>query len=161
MASEEAAKRLTDRPVWVQGVGWNLDTTYWTNRDLVYPEYVENAARIADDANHTDEETVAKIRSKDQDDTNPTPGKRSNGPKEDVGNGQETKVADSEDKKGNDKNAPGEKKPVSTSAQHNNPAPPAPPALWLPPSPPPPTVLGPPGLPVVPVRPPPAPPAAW
>jgi acetyl-CoA C-acetyltransferase len=47
MASEEAATRLTDRPVWVQGVGWNLDTTYWTNRDLVYPEYVENAARMA------------------------------------------------------------------------------------------------------------------
>ena len=47
MASEEAARRLTDRPVWVEGVGWNLDTTYWTNRDLVYPEYVENAARMA------------------------------------------------------------------------------------------------------------------
>jgi acetyl-CoA C-acetyltransferase len=47
MASEDAAKRLTDRPIWVQGVGWNLDTTYWTNRDLVYPEYVENAARMA------------------------------------------------------------------------------------------------------------------
>ena len=47
LASEDAARRLTDRPVWVQGVGWNLDSTYWTNRDLVYPEYVENAARMA------------------------------------------------------------------------------------------------------------------
>jgi acetyl-CoA C-acetyltransferase len=47
MASEDAAKKLTDRPVWVQGVGWNLDSTYWTNRDLAYPEYVENAARMA------------------------------------------------------------------------------------------------------------------
>jgi acetyl-CoA C-acetyltransferase len=47
MASEDAARRLTDRPVWVDGVGWNLDTTYWTNRDLAYPEYVENAARMA------------------------------------------------------------------------------------------------------------------
>jgi acetyl-CoA C-acetyltransferase len=47
MASEDAAKRLTDGPVWIQGVGWNLDTTYWTNRDLAYPEYVENAARMA------------------------------------------------------------------------------------------------------------------
>ncbi len=46
-ASEEAARRITDRPVWIDGVGWNLDTTYWTNRDLVYPEYVENAARMA------------------------------------------------------------------------------------------------------------------
>ena len=35
--------------MWVQGVGWNLDTTYWTNRDLAYPEYVENAARMAYD----------------------------------------------------------------------------------------------------------------
>jgi acetyl-CoA C-acetyltransferase len=49
VASEEAARRITDRPVWIQGVGWNLDTTYWTNRDLVYPEYVENAARMAYD----------------------------------------------------------------------------------------------------------------
>jgi acetyl-CoA C-acetyltransferase len=49
MASEDAARRLTDKPVWVQGVGWNLDSTYWTNRDLVYPQYVENAARMAYD----------------------------------------------------------------------------------------------------------------
>jgi acetyl-CoA C-acetyltransferase len=47
LASEEAANKITDRPVWIQGVGWNLDTTYWTNRDLAYPEYVENAARMA------------------------------------------------------------------------------------------------------------------
>jgi acetyl-CoA C-acetyltransferase len=47
LASEEAANKITDRPVWVQGVGWNLDTTYWTNRDLAYPQYVENAARMA------------------------------------------------------------------------------------------------------------------
>ena len=37
----------TDRPVWIEGVGWNLDTAYWTNRDLVFPEYVQNAARMA------------------------------------------------------------------------------------------------------------------
>jgi acetyl-CoA C-acetyltransferase len=49
MASEEAAKRLTNKPVWVQGVGWNLDSTYWTNRDLSYPQYVENAAHMAYD----------------------------------------------------------------------------------------------------------------
>jgi len=47
LASEEAAERITDRPVWIQGVGWNLDTAYWTNRDLVFPEYVRNAARAA------------------------------------------------------------------------------------------------------------------
>jgi acetyl-CoA C-acetyltransferase len=47
VASEDAARRITDRPVWIQGVGWNLDTAYWTNRDLVFPEYVANAARMA------------------------------------------------------------------------------------------------------------------
>ena len=47
VASEEAVRRITDRPVWIDGVGWNLDTTYWTNRDLVFPEYVANAARMA------------------------------------------------------------------------------------------------------------------
>jgi len=49
VASEEAARRITDRPVWIDGVGWNLDTAYWTNRDLVFPEYVANAARMAYD----------------------------------------------------------------------------------------------------------------
>ena len=47
VASEEAARAITDTPVWIQGVGWNLDTAYWTNRDLVFPEYVANAARSA------------------------------------------------------------------------------------------------------------------
>lgn len=47
IASEDAARRLTDKPVWIDGVGWNLDTAYWTNRDLVFPEYVQNAARMA------------------------------------------------------------------------------------------------------------------
>ena len=47
MASEDVAEKVSNRAAWVQGVGWNLDTTYWTNRDLVYPEYVENAARMA------------------------------------------------------------------------------------------------------------------
>ncbi|HEY7167844.1 MAG TPA: thiolase domain-containing protein [Candidatus Binatia bacterium] len=47
IASEEAARRLTDKPVWIQGVGWCLDTAYWTNRDLAYPEYVEKAAWMA------------------------------------------------------------------------------------------------------------------
>ncbi len=49
IASEDAAKRITNSPVWIEGVGWNLDTAYWTNRDLVFPEYVANAARMAYD----------------------------------------------------------------------------------------------------------------
>lgn len=47
LASEDVAKRLTDRPVWIDGVGWNLDTSYWATKDLYYPRYVEKAARMA------------------------------------------------------------------------------------------------------------------
>jgi acetyl-CoA C-acetyltransferase len=49
IAAEDVAKRITNKPVWIEGVGWNLDTAYWTNRDLAYPRYVENAARMAYD----------------------------------------------------------------------------------------------------------------
>ncbi len=47
LAGEEQAKKRAGKQVWVEGVGWNLDTSYWTNRDLAYPQYVENAARMA------------------------------------------------------------------------------------------------------------------
>lgn len=47
MANENVARRVTSKPVWVEGVGWALDTAYWTNRDLSYPRYVEVAARMA------------------------------------------------------------------------------------------------------------------
>lgn len=47
LASEHVAKRVSDKPVWVEGVGWCLDTSYWGNRDLAYPRYVEYAARMA------------------------------------------------------------------------------------------------------------------
>ena len=47
LVSEEKAKQITDDPVWIDGVGWHLDTAYWTNRDLYYPKYVEYAARMA------------------------------------------------------------------------------------------------------------------
>jgi len=47
MSASHVARRVTDKPVWVEGVGWNLDTAYWTNRDLSYPVYVEEAARMA------------------------------------------------------------------------------------------------------------------
>jgi acetyl-CoA C-acetyltransferase len=49
VAAEGVAEKITDAPVWIEGVGWNLDTAYWTNRDLVFPEYVANAARMAYD----------------------------------------------------------------------------------------------------------------
>ena len=47
MSASHVARRVTDKPVWIEGVGWNLDTAYWTNRDLSYPTYVEEAARMA------------------------------------------------------------------------------------------------------------------
>ncbi len=47
LASEDRARRITDKPVWIDGVGWCLDTAYWTNRDLAYPRYVEAAAIMA------------------------------------------------------------------------------------------------------------------
>ena len=47
LSSEHYAKRITDKPVWIEGVGWCLDSAYWTDRDLYYPKYVEYAARMA------------------------------------------------------------------------------------------------------------------
>ncbi len=47
LATEKRAKKITPKPIWIKGVGWNLDTSYWTNRELAYPQYVENAARMA------------------------------------------------------------------------------------------------------------------
>jgi len=47
LVSEEVARKYTDDPVWIDGVGWNIDSQYWTNRDLYYPSYVESAARMA------------------------------------------------------------------------------------------------------------------
>lgn len=47
LAAEDRARPITNKPVWVQGVGWCLDTAYWTNRELAYPDYVEKAAWMA------------------------------------------------------------------------------------------------------------------
>lgn len=45
--SKEMARQFTDEPIWVGGVGWTIDSTMWTNRDLYFPQYVANAAKIA------------------------------------------------------------------------------------------------------------------
>ena len=47
LAAEHVARRITDNPVWIDGVGYALDTAYWCTRDLCYPEYLEVAARQA------------------------------------------------------------------------------------------------------------------
>ena len=49
LASERVARRLTDKPVWIDGVGFAIETAYWGTRDLSYPRYVETAARMAYD----------------------------------------------------------------------------------------------------------------
>ncbi|MFH1539698.1 MAG: thiolase domain-containing protein, partial [bacterium] len=49
LASEQEAYKYTDKPIWLDGVGWSLDTAYWATRDLAYPRYVEKAARMAYD----------------------------------------------------------------------------------------------------------------
>lgn len=47
VTNENTARRQTDTPVWIDGVGWALDTTSWTNRDLAFPEYANVAAQMA------------------------------------------------------------------------------------------------------------------
>ncbi|MGK4005650.1 hypothetical protein WMF31_23690 [Sorangium sp. So ce1036] len=98
------------------------------------------ASRIADDANTVAEETMAQIRSKDQDDPTPTPGtpKGPMGPKDRVGDSDHDLSAHSEERAGNDQHAPGERAPDSESAEHHSPASPVqaarPPTAGPPPS---------------------------
>ena len=69
-----------------------------------------NARFIADEANKVEEEKVATQTAHDQDDENPTPGaNKTAGPKDHTGDSERTKIADSDEHKGNKDNAPGEK----------------------------------------------------
>ena len=45
--NKKIANKYTDDPISVAGVGWNIDSTMWTNRDLYFPRYVANAAKMA------------------------------------------------------------------------------------------------------------------
>jgi len=47
VVSEAVAYDLTDSPVFIEGVGWCIDTTMWTNRDLAFPRFVAKAAKMA------------------------------------------------------------------------------------------------------------------
>ncbi|MCL5961166.1 MAG: hypothetical protein M1358_17980 [Chloroflexi bacterium] len=49
LASEAQAKRITNKPVWVEGVGWGSDrsSAYWYKADLASAGYLEVAARHA------------------------------------------------------------------------------------------------------------------
>ena len=45
--NKDIVHKYTDDPIYVGGVGWNIDSTMWTNRDLTFPRYVANAAKMA------------------------------------------------------------------------------------------------------------------
>jgi len=68
-----------------------------------------NAKFVADDANKVDKETVATQTAHDQDDKNPTPAGQHAGDKQQQGDSQRTKIADSDDKPGEKNRAPGDR----------------------------------------------------
>jgi len=45
-ASEDVIHKYTDERIRIAGVGWNIDSTMWTNRDLAFPRYVANASKM-------------------------------------------------------------------------------------------------------------------
>ena len=45
--NKDIVHKFTDDPIYVGGVGWNIDSTMWTNRDLSFPRYVALAAKMA------------------------------------------------------------------------------------------------------------------
>jgi acetyl-CoA C-acetyltransferase len=47
MTNERVARTHCSAPVFVDGVGFRLDTAYWCTRDLAYPNYVAMAAQDA------------------------------------------------------------------------------------------------------------------
>jgi len=47
LASENAAKKLTDKPVWIKGIGWNSDTSWPESREWGRAIYAELAADMA------------------------------------------------------------------------------------------------------------------
>jgi acetyl-CoA C-acetyltransferase len=47
LASESTASTLTDKPIWILGVGWNNDSPALENRDWAHAIYAKEAARMA------------------------------------------------------------------------------------------------------------------
>jgi acetyl-CoA C-acetyltransferase len=45
--NKDIVHRFTDDPIYVAGTGWSIDSTMWTNRDLYFPQYVAQAAKMA------------------------------------------------------------------------------------------------------------------
>jgi acetyl-CoA C-acetyltransferase len=44
--NKDIVHKFTDDPIYVAGTGWNIDSTMWTNRDLYFPRYVAQAAKM-------------------------------------------------------------------------------------------------------------------
>jgi TonB family protein len=89
-------------------------------RQHVKPDQKDNptAQFIADQANKVDKETVAQQTSHDQDAPDPTPGGHHSGPTQKPGDSDQTKIADSDEHKGEKNKAPGEKG-TEFEVQHN------------------------------------------
>ena len=85
-----------------------------------------NAKRIADEANTTKEETIARVRAFDGTASAKIDGGRAGNDAE-KGNADENKSGHNEEKAGNKEHAPGESAKAVASV-HSNPAPPAPPS---------------------------------
>ncbi len=47
LSNEDMARAQKKHPVFIEGVGYRLDTAYWCTRDLAFPNYVAMAARDA------------------------------------------------------------------------------------------------------------------
>ena len=49
LASEDVVRKrkMKEHAAWIKGVGWCIDSTMWTDRDLYFPEYVARAAKMA------------------------------------------------------------------------------------------------------------------
>ena len=85
-----------------------------------------NAPRLADKANHVEEETQARIQSSDTVSQNPSPGSNVRGPADKIGNSEKTKIAQAEEAPGDEKRAPGENVARSRDHSHAAPKPPVP-----------------------------------
>ncbi len=98
-------------------------------RQIVKKNQEDNptSSRIADDANHTEKETVARARVQDQDSPKPTMGGSTGSPTDDkLGNSKDEHSGSAETHAGDEKHAPGENRATATDAEHEKPAPPVP-----------------------------------
>lgn len=85
-----------------------------------------NAPRLADKANHVEEETQSRIRSTDQVSAEPSPGSNQAGPTNEIGNSDKQRIAQGEEADGDPERAPGENADKSPHNTHQSPVAPSP-----------------------------------